>query len=122
MPGDAGNRRLVRVPGPGTMASHPPPQLTCGTLRNVPVGSGTRKASNRSPSPSVASSPESLTRDVNPVTGVKPEMDFPSFQNSQVQGYLTLGDKGFDGIWGWDLGMGLVASMVVLQFSSRKEV
>ncbi|KAK8579991.1 hypothetical protein V6N12_070284 [Hibiscus sabdariffa] len=114
MPGDAGNRRLVRVPGPGTMASHPPPQLTCP--------SGTRKASNRSPSPSVASSPESLTRDVNPVTGVKPEMDFPSFQNSQVQGYLTLGDKGFDGIWGWDLGMGLVASMVVLQFSSRKEV
>ncbi|KAL4280484.1 hypothetical protein GQ457_03G030330 [Hibiscus cannabinus] len=139
MAGDAGDRRLVRVPG--TMV---PPQQTCprcdsnntkfcyynnynlsqprhickscrrywtqgGTLRNVPVGGGTRKASKRSPSPSGSSPsvascysfpPPGVTH-ANPVTGVKPEMDFPSFPNSQIQGYLTLGDNGFDGIWGY---------------------
>ncbi|GMI90649.1 hypothetical protein HRI_002734200 [Hibiscus trionum] len=173
MQADAGDRRLVRVPG--TMASYPPPQLTdplscprcdsnntkfcyynnynlsqpryfcksCrrywtqgGTLRNVPVGGGTRKASKRSRSSSetcssnVTHEAECLTRDANPAsvmtgTGVKPEMDFTS--------YLELGDHevgaglGFDGVWGgfntWQATTefeGLVDGGQGLQFSIRE--
>ncbi|KAK8552498.1 hypothetical protein V6N13_120895 [Hibiscus sabdariffa] len=157
MPADAGDKRLVRVPG--TTASYPPPQLndplscprcdsnntkfcyynnynlsqpryfckSCrrywtqgGTLRNVPVGGGTRKASKRSRSSSgsgtcsssVTHEAESLTTDVNPAsvmpgTGVEPEMDFASFLNFQGEGCLALGDyeiaagSVFDGVWGY---------------------
>ncbi|KAK8643064.1 hypothetical protein V6N13_012380 [Hibiscus sabdariffa] len=89
-----------------------------GTLRNVPVGGGTRKASKRSRSSSGTCSSsemheaESLTTDVNPAsvmpgTGVEPEMDFTSFLNSQGEGYLALGDYEIgagavsDGVWGY---------------------
>ncbi|XP_039024528.1 dof zinc finger protein DOF1.6-like isoform X2 [Hibiscus syriacus] len=84
-----------------------------GTLRNVPVGGGTRKASKRSRSSSFSVTREaaSLTTDVNPAsvmpgTGVKPQMDFTSLLNSQGEGYLALADNefcagsGFDGVWG----------------------
>ncbi|KAL4333047.1 hypothetical protein GQ457_07G021070 [Hibiscus cannabinus] len=151
MPADAGDRRLVRVPGKPPQLNDPlscprcdsnntkfcyynnynlsQPRYFCkscrrywtqgGTLRNVPVGGGTRKASKRSRSSSgsgtcsssVTHEAESLTTDVNPAsvmpgTGVEPEMDFTSFLNSQGEGCLALGDyeigagSVFDGVWG----------------------
>ncbi|KAE8669121.1 Dof zinc finger protein DOF5.8 [Hibiscus syriacus] len=74
-----------------------------GTLRNVPVGGGTRKASKRSRSSSSSVTPEAaeyLTTDVNPASG---------------EGYLALGDNEF----GPGSGFGIIlvvsiAEMVVI--------
>ncbi|KAK8691987.1 hypothetical protein V6N13_075473 [Hibiscus sabdariffa] len=135
MAGVVGDRRLVRVPGtmvppqltcPRCDSNNTKfcyynnynlsqPRYFCkscrrywtqgGTLRNVPVGGGTRKASKRSrspsgSSPSVASCysfpPPGVTH-ANPVTGVKPDTRSRNSAAGKVKmmDFLAVGDKVF---------------------------